>query len=63
MTDRRTDPGPIARDPVVPDSDRAVRDTTEARQGRPVGRIRWVLAVGLLLVVIGFGISYLVTAG
>ncbi|MEJ1156992.1 hypothetical protein [Prosthecomicrobium sp. N25] len=52
--------GPVARDPDISDQDRIVRMPNQARQGKPVGSMRYVLGFGILLVVIGFVISYFV---
>lgn len=65
MTDRRTEQerrneGPIARDPLIPDEERIVIAPNEVRGARMTGRVRWVLAIGLVLVVIGFVLSYFV---
>lgn len=53
---------PDAVDPSIPDSARTVSPTEEARQGETYGRIRWVLGIGLVLVVLGFAASYLIGA-
>jgi hypothetical protein len=35
---------------------------TEARQGRTLGRMRWVLSISLLLAVLALGLIYLAFA-
>jgi hypothetical protein len=37
-----------------------VISTEEARQAKPVGRMRYVLIFGIVLTLIGFAIAYLV---
>jgi hypothetical protein len=51
---------PVARDVPVSDDDRIVRLTNQARQGKRMGSMRWVLGLGILFVVIGFVISYFI---
>lgn len=38
-----------------------VRNPTEARQGRPLGRMRLVLAIGIVGVAVAFLLAYLAT--
>lgn len=59
MSEPSSGGGPAAHDPIVPDSERTVRGTTETRQGRPAGMVRRVLVLGLVLVVLGFAVAYL----
>ncbi|BBE72836.1 hypothetical protein [Oharaeibacter diazotrophicus] len=44
------------RDPAAP-----VRNPTEARQGTPLGRMRLVLAIGIVGVAVAFLIAYWAT--
>jgi hypothetical protein len=50
-----SDPQKAAELPVV-------RNTTEARPGKPVGAMRWVLGLGLAGVVIAFVVVWMLTA-
>lgn len=43
------------------DEPAVVRNPTEASQGAPAGRVRWVVILGLLLAVIGYIVVYFAT--
>lgn len=53
----------MSSDPI-PSSDRAgpdrapIRNPTEARQGAPAGRVRYVLVIGMVCVIIAFLLAY-----
>jgi hypothetical protein len=54
--------GPADPTLVTPSTERPeIVNPTEARQGAPAGRVRWVLVVGLVCVVIAFALAYLGT--
>lgn len=52
---RPDDDSPTGRTGVPP----ADLNRTEARQGETAGRMRWVLGIGLVLVIVLFGVAYL----
>ena len=55
----RSNAGPDLRDPA----DRKIElNTTEARQGKPVGAMRWVLGLGIAGVVVAFIVVWLLVA-
>jgi hypothetical protein len=52
---------PTLVSPAVDGSRPEIVNPTEARQGSPAGRVRWVLIVGLVCVVIAFALAYMAT--
>jgi hypothetical protein len=46
--------------PYSQPADHAVLSATEARQAVPVGHMRYVLGISLALVIVAFGIIYLI---
>lgn len=57
------DPLPPAEPGLEPAATGPVRNPTEARQGSTTGRVRWVLGIGIVAVVILFGLAYLFAVG
>ncbi len=41
-----------------PDDKPPTTTATEARQGQMLGRVRWVLLLGLILVIVAFGFAW-----
>jgi hypothetical protein len=41
-----------------PDAPQTPMSSTDARQGQKIGAVRWVLVIGLLLVVVAFIAAY-----
>lgn len=63
MADDTTPRRPTTHQPThAPGEPAPVRNPTEARQGAPAGRMRWVLVIGMVAVSIAFVLAYLGTA-
>lgn len=51
---------PAATKPTGPDGEPELT-SNEARQGKPIHRMRFVLGIGMALVIIGFIVSYMIS--
>lgn len=52
---------PLIAQPTLAGDPAPVRNATEARQGAPAGRVRYVLTIGIVVVALGFLVVYLLT--